>query len=250
MKFKLICCEIFFREINFLLEQSPHEIDVEFMQKGLHDIPTSEMTQRIQAQVDAAQGYDAILLGYGLCNNGLVGLTAGDTQLILPRAHDCITLFFGSRKKYKTYFDAHLGTYFLTTGWIERNIVSDELKELSIPNQLGMDLSYAQLVEKYGEDNAKFLMDELCEKGKNYAQITFLEMGVEPDDSFEKIAQKEAAAKKWKFEKVAGDLSLLRRLLSGDWDDDFLTVAPYHEITANYTDDLVSATRLCKASDA
>jgi hypothetical protein len=246
MKFKLICCEIFFREINFLLKQTPHEIDVEFMQKGLHDIQTSEMTQRIQTQVDAAQGYDAILLGYGLCNNGLVGLTADDTQLILPRAHDCITLFFGSREKYKTYFDAHLGTYFLTTGWIERNTVSDDLKELSIPNQLGMDLSSAQLIEKYGEDNAKFLMEELCEKGKNYAQITFLEMGVEPDDSFEKIAQKEATAKKWKFEKIAGNLTLLRRLLSGDWDDDFLIVAPHHEITANYTDDLVSATHLCR----
>jgi len=136
MKFKLISCEIFFREMEFLLEQSPHAIDVEFLQKGLHDIPTEEMLKRLQAQVDKAseQDYDAILLGYGLCNNGLVGLRARGVQLILPRAHDCITLFFGSRKKYQAYFDANLGTYFLTTGWIERDEVAEELKELSIPN--------------------------------------------------------------------------------------------------------------------
>ena len=123
MKLKLISCEIFFREMEFLLEQSPHEIDVEFLQKGLHDIPTEEMLKRIQAQVDAAseQDYDAIILGYALCNNGLVGLKARNTKLILTRAHDCITLFFGSRQRYREYFYANPGTYFKTTGWIERN---------------------------------------------------------------------------------------------------------------------------------
>lgn len=168
MKFKLISCEIFFREMEFLLEQSPHQIDVEFLQKGLHDIPTEEMLKRIQAQVDAAseQNYDTIILGYALCNNGLVGLKARNTKLILTRAHDCITLFFGSRQKYQDYFNAHPGTYFKTTGWIERDYVSEELKPLSIPNQMGMDQTYEELVEQYGEDNAEFLWEELCDTKK------------------------------------------------------------------------------------
>lgn len=243
LKFKLISCEIFFREMEFLLEQAPHQIDVEFMQKGLHDIPTDEMAKRLQAQVDSAQGYAAILLGYGLCNNGLVGLTARNIQLVLPRAHDCITLFFGSREKYKTYFDANLGTYFLTTGWIERNEVADDLKQLSIPNQMGMDMTYEQMVEQYGEDNAKFLMEEFCDKGKNYSQITFIEMGVEPDGSFEKTAREEAASKHWKFTKEPGNLTLLRRLLSGDWNNDFLVVPPHHKIIARHDELIVSAVR-------
>ena len=52
------------------------------------------------------------------------------------------------------------GTYFKTTGWIERDEVAEELKQLSIPNQMGMDMSYEELVEKYGEDNARFLWDD------------------------------------------------------------------------------------------
>jgi len=242
LKFKLVSCEIFFREMKFLAGQAPHEIDVEFLQKGLHDIPAGEMTKRIQAQVDTAseQDYDAILLGYGLCNNGLDGLKARNVQLVLPRAHDCITLFFGSRKRYREYFDANPGTFFKTTGWIERDKVAEELKQLSIPNQMGMDQSYEQLVEKYGEDNAEFLWEELCNTKKNYSQITFIEMGVEPDNSFENIAKEEAASKHWKFEKVAGNLTLLRRLLSGDWNpEDFLVVPPNGQIAANHTERIV-----------
>lgn len=243
MKLKLISCEIFFREMEFLLKQTPHEIDVEFLQKGLHDIPTEEMLKRIQAQVDAAseQNYDAILLGYGLCNNGLNGLKAHQVQLVLPRAHDCITLFFGSRQKYRTYFDSNPGTYFKTTGWIERDEVAEELKQLSIPNQMGMDMTYEQLVEQYGEDNAEFLWEELCNTEKNYSKITFIEMGVEPDDRFEKIAKKEADSKQWNFEKVPGNLTLLQRLLNGVWNDnDFLVVPPHREIAANHTENIIT----------
>ena len=227
--------------MEFLLQQAPHQIDVEFMQKGLHDIPTEEMLKRLQAQVDAAQGYDAILLGYGLCNNGLVGLQARDTQLVLPRAHDCITLFLGSRARYQEYFDANPGTYFKTTGWIERDSVSDELKQLSIPSQMGIDRTYEQLVEQYGEDNAEYLWEELCNTERNYKQITFIEMGVEPDGSFEQTAKEEAAAKQWTFEKVPGNLTLLQRLLGGDWDsDDFLVIPPTHRIVAKHDGSIVS----------
>jgi len=228
--------------MEFLLEQSPHEIDVEFLQKGLHDIPTCEMLKRLQDQVDAVPSgvYDAILLGYGLCNNGLDGLQARDTQLVLPRAHDCITLFFGSRQKYRHYFDSHPGTYFKTTGWIERDEVSEELKQLSIPNQMGMDKTYEELVEEYGEDNAEYLWEELCNTKKNYSQITFIQMGVEPDDRFEKIAREEAASKHWNYEKVAGDLTLLQRLLNGDWNNDFLVVPPHREILANHTENIIT----------
>lgn len=246
MRFKLISCEIFFREMEFLLQEVPHRIDVEFMQKGLHDIPTEEMRSRIQAQVDAAskKDYDAILLGYGLCNNGLDGIVARDTPLVLPRAHDCITLFFGSREKYRDYFDTHPGTYFKTSGWIERDEVADELRQLSIPNQMGMDMTYEQLVGQYGEDNAEYLWEELCNTEKNYSRITFIEMGVEPDDRFEKIAREEAASKHWLFEKVCGDLGLLRRLLNAEWsEEDFIIVPPGHHISSTHSDRIVKATQ-------
>ena len=80
------------------------------------------MAAKIQEAVDRTpEGvYDAILLGYGLCGNGLDGLTARHTRLVLPRAHDCIALLMGSRERYRAYFEANPGTYYRSTGWLER----------------------------------------------------------------------------------------------------------------------------------
>ena len=71
---------------------------MEFLPKGLHDLGGKPMAAKIQEVVDRTpEGvYDAILLGYGLCGNGLDGLTARHTRLVLPRAHDCIALLMGS----------------------------------------------------------------------------------------------------------------------------------------------------------
>ena len=58
-----------------------------------------------------------------LCSNGLVGLTARNIPVVVPRAHDCITLFLGSKERYLDYFQSHTGVYFKTSGWIERGEV-------------------------------------------------------------------------------------------------------------------------------
>ncbi len=86
-----------------------------------------------------------------------------------------------------------------------------------------------------GEDNAKYLYEELCEHTRNYGQYTYIEMGVEPDDRFEKKTREDAEERGWLFEKVAGDLKLIRRLVDGDWDDDsFLVIEPGQSIAPTY----------------
>ncbi len=241
MRFKLITCEIFFREMNAAVPRSPHSIEIEFLPKGLHDMGSSQMLARVQEVVDRVEnGYDAILLGYGLCNNGLAGLTARHTQMILPRAHDCISMFLGSKERYLDYFNNNPGVYFKTTGWIERGEAGGELHQLSIPTQLGINMSYEKLVEKYGEDNAKYLFEQLG-YAKNYGQFTFIEMGVEPDGSFEEHTRQLAKERNWKFEKLQGDMSMIQRLLDGQWDDkEFLTVPPGWRVVTNFGESIVS----------
>lgn len=242
MRLKLISCEIFYREICSLVARSTNQVDIEFLPKGLHDIGSTPMRERLEAtlaEVDESK-YDMILFGYGLCNNGLVGLKANSIPLVVPRAHDCITLFLGSKERYLEYFHAHPGVYFKTTGWIERG-ESEELRQLSIQRKTGLDLSYEELVAKYGEDNAKYLYEELGERTRHYQQLTFIEMGVEPDDRFERHTRELAAANGWSFEKVAGDLSLIERLVEGPWnDEDFLVVAPGKSIVASYDDGVIA----------
>ena len=117
---KLIACEVAFREICWASARSASLVDLEFLSQGYHD--NSDIgRERLQERIDAVpEGkYDAILLGYALCNNMVVGLQARHTPLVIPRAHDCITFFLGSKERYARVFREHPGTYYYTAGWLE-----------------------------------------------------------------------------------------------------------------------------------
>ena len=173
-RLKLISCEIIYREICLLVSQSKHVIDVEFLRKGLHDAGHEKMSQTIQNSINNADkdGYDAILMGYGLCNNGIVDIQAVNTPLIIPRAHDCITFFFGSRDEYEKYFSQNPGTYYRTTGWTERNDHQDD----SIMHQLGLDHTYDEYVSKYGKENAEYILQSLGKWEYNYNYLVYIDL--------------------------------------------------------------------------
>ena len=243
MRLKLISCEILYREICAAVARSPNQVDIEFLTKGLHDAGSRQMLETVQEAVDrveqAAVPYDAICLGYGLCGNGLVGLTARSIPVVLPRAHDCITLFLGNRERYLDYFNEHPGVYFTTTGWLERGDGA-ELTQLSLKQAGLRHEPTRELVAKYGEENAQFLLEQLGNYTVRYRQYTFIEMGVEPDDRFERCTIERATERGWKFEKIRGDMALIQGLIDGKWDEqDFLVVQPGFRVVARYDDRIV-----------
>ena len=90
---------------------------VTFMDYGLHRVP-DKMTCTLQAALDGVQVPSLVVLGYGLCGNGLDGLRAGPHTLLAPRPDDCIATrsVLGSRRAYAREFQAVPGTYYLTKG--------------------------------------------------------------------------------------------------------------------------------------
>ena len=253
-RLKFIGCEIIHREACALAARSPHHIDMEFLRKGLHDLETGDMNARIQHAIDAVSPedkYDAILLGYARCNDGVVGLTAGDIPLVIPRAHDCITMFFGSRGAYRRYFDENPGTYYLTSGWIERGDYDSSGKSLQqqqaplgqagVLEKLGLGDSYEEMVEKYGKDNADYIVESMGNWRDAYSKVLFLKMGVCDEAEFIRIAGDRARENNWELEVRDGDMSLLEKLFYGQWDDDFLIVDPGRRIAARNDDDILAA---------
>ncbi len=242
MRLKLIACEIFARELAALAARSPHTVDLEFLPKGLHDLPSGGMRERVQRAIDATPDgrYERILLGYGLCNNGLAGVRARRTPLVLPRSHDCIGLFLGRPERYLELFHSKPGTYFLTPGWMERAEVDEELKPLSIPHRLGLDTPYDDLVRQFGEDNARYIVETLAGGVGHYRRYLYIRTGVADDDAFERAAAARAAERKWEFDTLAGDLDWLRRLVDGPWPPDlFLEVPPGRVVRSSPADGVV-----------
>jgi len=248
-RIKFIGCEIIYREACRLAATSPHRVDVEFLRKGLHDLETADMTAMIQQAVDAvdSEQYDAVALGYARCNDGLAGVTARDIPLVIPRAHDCITLFFGSRRGYMEYFEAHPGTYYMTTGWAERNgpDCADPIRpaygQQGVMGKLGLTESYEQLVARHGKENADFIMETLGDWTQSYTNMLYMEMGVCDERAFIADARKTADKHNWTFETRKGDWTLLEKLFAGDWDDDFVIVQPGMHIVARNDDSVLDA---------
>ena len=233
MRLKLISCEVLFREMCDASAHSPHQVDLEFLPKGLHDLGGKPMAAKIQEAVDRTpEGvYEAILLGYGLCGNGLDGLTARRTRLVLPRAHDCIALLMGSHERYQAYFEGNPGTYYRSTGWLERGKCLQQLTH----NTMGFDESLEAMIRKYGEDNGRYLYKEMTRYRAQYRKLTFIETGLEAGRKFIVEAAAEAKEKGWSFERLPGNLAWLRRMVAGEWAEaEFVVAGPGRRIAASY----------------
>jgi hypothetical protein len=239
MRLLLIGCEILLREVCDAVIRSSHLIDVQFLPKGLHDQGGLEVRKRVQQAIDAADAarYDAIVLGYALCGNGLAGIVARDIAVVVPRAHDCITLLLGSRAAFKRYFTANPGTYYRSVGWVERGEAIQQQPGGLAFHRASLD----SLIEQYGESNGRYLFEEYRRYEESYSRLAYIESGLEPDASFIERSRAEARDKNWTFETVPGDLTLFRRLLSADWNEDFLIVPPGHRTELSYDDDIVTA---------
>jgi hypothetical protein len=235
MRLFLIGCEVILRELCRAASRSPHLVEIAFQSKGLHDRGAKVMRVALQEAIDAVETHaprpDAIVLGYGLCGNGLAGLEARSIPLVAPRAHDCITLLLGDRERFETYFRGHPGTYYRSVGWVERGADLEPLAR----DQIGAGASREQLVARYGEENGHYLFEELNRYQKAYQRLTYIRTEIDPSDQFENQAREEASQKGWAFERLVGGLGLFDRLLAGDWNDrDFLVVPPGHRIASSY----------------
>ncbi len=239
-KFKFIGCEIVYREACYLAATGPHKVDVEFLRKGLHDLETQDMVSKVQDTIDAidpATGHEAVLLGYARCNDGLVGVKARDVPLVISKAHDCITFFFGSRTGYQEYFNEKPGTYYLTTGWSERNVndggrSTPAYGQQGVMAKLGLTESYEDMVARYGKENADFIVESMGGWEKHYTNLLYIEMGSMDESDLIEQGRQRAADNGWDFEKRKGDWSLLKKLFYGEWDDDFVVIEPGQQIVA------------------
>ena len=238
-RFCIITCEILYREVCHCVSKSENIIDIVLMEKQLHDIGQAGMSEKLQNAVDSVDctKYDAILLCYGLCNNGSTGLRA-PLPMVLPRAHDCITLLLGSRDKYNKYFNANPGTYFYTSGWLERNDCSGDA-ENSVINQLGMDKSYEDYAAEYGEENAEFLMNTLGNWLVNYSTAAFIDNGIGNVENNKNKSKKIADEHGWEYKEITGSIELIQKLTDGIWDDADFLIIPAGQTAAASNDDRI-----------
>jgi hypothetical protein len=232
-KYHTIACHVLWREFCYYASLSRNTHDFHFLEQGLHNTPDILRT-RLQEAVDAVTGdCDAILIGYGLCSNGVEGIRARDKRLVIIRAHDCITFLLGSKERYREYFDAHPGTYWYSPGWIDDSIM---------PGKDRQDKMRRQYIETYGEENAQYLME--AEQGwySKYSNAAYVDLGFYPAEQHKQYTRDCAKWLNWDCDMLAGDPRLMVDLLEGNWNsEDFLVVEPGEIIGASHEADILCA---------
>jgi hypothetical protein len=140
----IITCRVLVSALERLLPADLAE-QVTVLDYGLHRVPV-KLTDGVQEAIDAVETPSLIMLGYGLCGNGLRGIQSREHTLLIPRTDDCIAILLGSYRAYMRRFQAEPGTYYLTKGWLESG--SDPLRE------------YREYSARWDETTAMWLMDQ------------------------------------------------------------------------------------------
>lgn len=253
MRLKVLGCGVFSPYVEALAQEAPHEVAVKLLDAGLHSRP-NDLRLLLQEAIDEASSsgqYDAIVAFYGLCGRGVAGLVAREIPVIIPRAHDCITLFLGSREKYLKQFHKNPGTFYHTLGWLKEEInpqnrEATELYSNYAKAGYGQHPEYRDLAEKYGEENAEHILAFMDRWKQHYSRAAYINLGFEGEEEAAEFTREMAEVFEWTYEQLEGDAELLRLLLAGDWEEEarIFVLPPHHRARSTGDDRLFEAVPL------
>lgn len=194
----IIACAVLREPIRELASGAGVEVIV--MDYGLHMTP-QKMRAAIQEEIDRLALPRLILIGFGLCGNGLVGLKSRNHTLVIPRVDDCVALFLGSRAAFLNEFHRHPATYYLTPGWLE---CGGEPRS-----------EYLKCCEKYGPEKARLVTDTLFSR---YRQACFIALTAADLKKYGPQAKQVADFCRerwgWQYREILGSDVYIRKLFA------------------------------------
>lgn len=210
----VVACAVFRDELDLL---APPDTRVLYLRQSLHRTPHI-MAETIQAELDGIEpgSVDKVVLAYGLCSNGIVGVRATRGKLLIPRAHDCIALFLGSYERYREEHRRAPGTFYLTPGWIREK-----------KDPLGVMEEYT---ERLTPEDAEWCMREEL---KNYTRVGLVDTGLVPLDPARPRARENAEFFGLTYEELQGSTRLLTALFRGEPEEYFFVVEEGEVVTSD-----------------
>ncbi len=216
----VLACRVFEHWLEQLLPEGISQT-ITFFDYGLHAVPKN-LRQTLQQVIDSIEQPSLVVLGYGLCGNGLDHIQAGKHYLLIPRTDDCIAILLGSYQAYRSEMEKEPGTYYLSKGWLEAGT-----------NPLEESRKYAQ---KYDPATVDYLMDT---QYQHYRRIMLVARDHQELEEYRSRAQEVARfCERWgmRYEEMLGSDQYLKKLVDRATgretvEDDFLLVPPGETLT-------------------
>lgn len=232
----ILCCRVLENEVRHFARGLDHIVSVDFFEMGLHDIPSklNKTLSHAIEEVEKANQAEVIALVYALCGTGTLHLHTKRCQIVIPRAHDCITLFMGAKERYAQQLKENPGAYFYTPGW-------NKGKKMPGPDRF--EQLRKEYEGKFDEDQIEDLLEIEREQLQHHHCAVYLDLGVGDIAQEEAYAQNCAKWMGWNFKHLKGDPSLLEDLLAGNWDSErFLVLPPGSAIGASNDETIFKST--------
>lgn len=217
MKTTLIACRMLEDELKYVLKKTDSSMPVVWMERGYHNTPDL-LRQKLQEAIDSHQDQDCLLLAYGLCGNGLEGITSAGTALVLPRFDDCINMLLctGARRQRGL---TRARSFYLTGGWTRDNEAILQ--------------KHQEHIEQYGEEMADYILETMY---SGYESLSIIDTGCYELKPVQAYAEEAGRLLDLAVEKDPGSVRILEQLISGPWDNNFIVQEPGAVLVANQWD--------------
>lgn len=206
-KWLVISCAMLSDELKAVYRNYNADCKVLWMKKALHKYP-QDLKKSVQSVIDEHQEYESILLTYGLCGNGTLGIKSERTRLVIPRFHDCIHQLAG---------EVVPGHLYLTKAW-----TSDQ------------DAIFQQsrtILKTYGAGQGAEILHKIYD---GYTDIDVIDTGSYEVEPVMQYAKRAAIVKPFHINQIQGSTAVLEKLLTGRWDEDFICLEPGEELTRKH----------------
>ena len=151
----VIACRVFYELLGSRLADI---VSVAWLDVSLHNTP-KKLAAALQGRADALAEPSNVIVGYGLCGNGLVGVSSREHMLIIPCMHDCVAMSPVRTSATCNGLFASPNTYYLTRGWLDTR--DEPLTD------------YLDYVGKYDKETADYLVKMKCRHYRKLCMVGF-----------------------------------------------------------------------------
>lgn len=202
-----LVCETIADEVKLVAREIKVPFPLLWVESGLHNHP-ERLKAQLQAEIDRITNADYILLLFGYCGNALLGLSAAESSLVIPRVDDCVSLLLGGNAS-RNRLNSEAMAYYLTSGWLRHR------------NNLWTEYNYC--LNKYGPVRTRQIYKLML---AHYKNLNVIKTGAYDLEALLPKTKTIAAELELNHRVVDGSLELIRKALRGEWDDNFVVIEP------------------------
>ena len=205
----LIACAMLEDEVGAVLRSQGGDIRVDWVDRGFHEHP-DRLRCELQRRIDDAEarGATSVLLAFGLCGNGAVGLSTVRAVLAMPRFDDCVNMMLCTGPRAKRGY-GRAGTMYLTGGWTR--------------DDCGVVGQRERIARQHGARKADRVMRMMYE---SYTEVSVIDDGCFALAPVMAYGRECAALLGLALRTQRGSIGVLEKLITGRWDEDIIVLPP------------------------